>query len=44
MNVETMGWELTDVAPAGHMNAGLSIQQRMEKYGTTEAHLAKGMV
>ena len=33
MNVETMGWALTDVAPAGHINAGLTVAQRMEKYG-----------
>jgi hypothetical protein len=32
MNVETMGWAMTDVAPAGHINAGLTVAQRMEKY------------
>lgn len=33
MNVDYMGYSLTDVAPEGHPNAGLTIAQRMEKYG-----------
>lgn len=33
MNVDFMGWNLTDVAPEGHPNEGLTILQRMEKYG-----------
>lgn len=33
MNTETLGWTLQDVAPAGHINEGLTVLQRMEKYG-----------
>jgi hypothetical protein len=33
MNVDYMGYSLTDIAPEGHPNAGLTIAQRMEKYG-----------
>ena len=33
MNVDFMGWNLTDVAPEGHPNEGLTVLQRMEKYG-----------
>lgn len=37
MNTETMGWTLQDVAPAGHINEGLTIAQRMDKYGIDPA-------